>query len=288
MKSCTYIIFIHNHENNIIRLVNSLKKLSGDIRKDFIFIDDGSTDGSLVTLKKATREMQKVTILSQENNGYAVSLNKAAGLVMGDYVHFVEGDEVLHSSSTDLLIKTSLKLNVEVVVGQVSCGSTNFLDIPIEENQILIEEPLKKILKKRLPAISQVGASGSLISSNLLKKSGMADEKIYTQNMSLSLRCAKHSSFGYINSNISLIPSKKIDRRFVAYNNIRSIHNFVQENPDIFKDSMADLISALGANVLNTLDKIKYNIKYLIGKFFKGPTLYEVLDLYKKELDKLF
>jgi len=288
MTSCTYMVFIHNHENTIINLVESLKNLSGNFRKEFIFVDDGSTDDSLSVLKGVTSQMQKVTILSQENSGYAISLNKAANLATGEYIHFVEGDEVLHPDSTDMLIKTSLQLDAEAVIGRTTSADKDFLKSPIADNHTLIERPIKKILKKKLPFISQLGGSGSLIASRLLKQAGMADERIYTQNTSLSLRCAKYSSFGYIDSNISSISKRKIDRRFVAYNNIRSIHNFAKENPDIFKGITIDLVSALAVNVLSIKDKIKYRFKAWISKYFNTPSLHNALDLYKKELDKLF
>ena len=47
MLRCTYIVLICNHESNIPDLVDSLKKISGNFRKEFIFVDDGSVDDSL-------------------------------------------------------------------------------------------------------------------------------------------------------------------------------------------------------------------------------------------------
>jgi glycosyltransferase involved in cell wall biosynthesis len=117
MLRCTYVVLINNYEDNIVNLVNSIKELSGNFRKEFIFIDDGSTDNSLSILKSSVNDLPRTTIITQDNQGPSISINKALDLVTGDYVHFVEGDEILHPDSSVVLIDSCIKFGTQVAIG---------------------------------------------------------------------------------------------------------------------------------------------------------------------------
>ena len=168
MLRCTYIVLIYNHESNIPDLVDSLKKIDGNFRKEYIFVDDGSTDDSLNILKSAVNDMPRTTIISQENQGPSSSINKAASLATGDYIHFVEGDEILNPESTALLIEASLKLGTQVSVGLVSSRLREHSGVDTVAK--LIEVPLNAILVNKLPVVRKIGKSGSLVHSDLLEK----------------------------------------------------------------------------------------------------------------------
>lgn len=288
MLRCTYIVLIYNHESNIPDLVDSLKKIDGNFRKEYIFVDDGSTDDSLNVLKSAVNDMSRTTIITQENQGPSSSINKAASLATGDYIHFVEGDEILNPESTALLIEASLKLGTQVSVGLVSSRLREHSTVDTVAK--LIEVPLNAILVNKLPVVRKIGKSGSLVHSDLLEKIGKADSSIYTQNMSLSLRCAKYSRFAYVARDISRISeqNQNIDSNFDSYNNLKAIYNFTKANPDLFADLIPELLSALSHEVRTRGNKINYSVKSLTSKYIKSLTLQKVLKIYKQELDRLF
>ena len=288
MLRCTYIVLIYNHESNIPDLVDSLKKIDGNFRKEYIFVDDGSTDDSLNVLKSAVNDMPRTTIITQENQGPSSSINKAASLATGDYILFVEGDEILNPESTALLLEASLKLGTQVSVGLVSSRLREHSTVDTVAK--LIEVPLNAILVNKLPVVRKIGKSGSLVHSDLLEKIGKADSSIYTQNMSLSLRCAKYSRFAYVAKDISRISERNqnIDSNFDSYNNLKAIYNFTKANPDLFADLIPELLSALSHEVRTRGNKINYSVKSLTSKYIKSLTLQKVLKIYKQELDRLF
>ena len=287
MLRCTYIVLIHNNESNIPKLIASLKQVEGNIRKEFIFVDDGSTDDSLNVLKLAVNDLPRTTILTQQNQGPSISINKASSLATGDYIHFVEGNEVLHPGSTKLLIESSLKLGAQVAVGRVS--STIKVD-KINVAPKLIETPIKAILTNQIPSIREIGRAGSLVHRELLDKIDKADSSIYTQYMSLSLRCAKYSKFVYINADISSILARGDDQsnRFVSYNTLRAIYNFVKVNPELFANLTSELLLSLSRESIQRGDKMHYSIKSITSKYIKSISLDSILKAYKKELDRLF
>lgn len=287
MLRCTYIVLIHNNESNILSLIASLKQVSGNIRKEFIFVDDGSTDDSLQVLKFAVNDLPRTTIITQQNQGPSISINKASSLATGDYIHFVEGNEVLHPDSTLLLIESSLTLGTQVAVGRIS---SEIMAEKINIVPMLIETPIKEILTNKIPSMREIGKSGSLVHRVLLDKVDKADSSIYTQNMSLSLRCAKYSKFVYINADISG-SSKLCDDQtssFVSYNNLRAIYNFVKENPELFINLTSELLFSLSQETSKRSDKINYSIKSITSKYIKSTSLDSILKSYKKELDRLF
>jgi glycosyltransferase involved in cell wall biosynthesis len=289
MLRCTYIVLIHNNESNITKLVNSLKKIEGSFHKEFIFVDDGSTDNSLKALKAAVNDIPRTTIITQEMQGATISVNKAISLATGDYIHFVEGDEILEANSTSMLMEACLKLGTEVAIGLASRGASTGLK-SVGDTYRIIQNPIDEILLGKIQAIRNVGGSGSIVHSKLLDKIGKADIGIYTQNMSLSLRCAKYSKFALLEENVTSIVDRQdiLDSKFSCYNNLKSIYNFSKENPEIFSKLTVELIMALGRESLKKSDKINYAIKSFARKYIKSTSLDSVLALYKLELEKLF
>lgn len=288
MLRCTYIVLIHNDEDNISDLVNSLKKVDGNFRKEYIFVDDGSTDESLSILKMAVNDMPRTTIITQSNQGPAVSVNKATNLATGDYIHFVEGCEVLHPESTSILLESCLNLGTQVAIGKVAFHA--FTEKKIEEKGRLIEKPIESILLWKSPDICRIGKSGTLVSRDLLEKVGKADNSVYSHNMSLSLRCAKNSKFSYIPAEISYIANAKPseDKQFVAYNNLKSIYNFAKANEEFFSKLVPQLLKSLSYQMIARGDQVSYSFKSFTSKYLKTSSLRNVLAAYKKEIDKLF
>ncbi|GAB4167916.1 MAG: hypothetical protein Tsb006_6740 [Rickettsiaceae bacterium] len=290
MLRCTYIVLIHNNQDNIPTLVDSLKKTSGNFRKEFVFVDDGSTDNSLNILKTAVNDIPRTTIITQEMQGPTISVNKAISLATGDYVHFVEGNEILCSDSTSALIEACLTLGTEVAIGLVTTKGEFPSAGKVTDSSKIIANPIEEILNGKTPIVCNVGKSGSIVHSKLLEKIGKADSSVYTQNTSLSLKCAKYTKFALVDKAIAAVPDLPVnaDSKFDAYNNLKSIYNFAKDNPEIFSKLIPQLLKALGRESTRKYDKAGYAIRAFTSKYIKPASLDQVLLLYKQELEKLF
>jgi len=288
MLRCTYIILIHNNEGNIPRLVDSLKKIRGEFIKEFIIVDDGSTDKSLSVLKSSLRDFPRTTILTQEESGSTVSINKAISLATGDYVHFVEGMEIVHPDSSARMMEACKSLGAGVALGQVR-DKQYFAEEEIPEPQLL-QMPIIRVLLGDYIEARHIGRSGSLVSLDLLTKVDKADTNIYTHHMSLSLRCAKYSNFAFLASPVSLrqeFCSQEKDK-FCTYNNLKSIHNFASENHTFLSELRSDLLKALSFEAPDKLARLKYSTYSLLSKYVNHPDIAQVLGFYNYELNKLF
>lgn len=60
---------------------------------EIIFVDDGSTDGSLATAR--AYESRGVRVLTRVNGGQLAALNTALAAVSGKYIQFLDSDDVL-------------------------------------------------------------------------------------------------------------------------------------------------------------------------------------------------
>lgn len=73
---------------------------------ELILVDDGSTDGSFELAK--TFESEKVIVVQQKNSGASAARNRGLTLAKGDYIQFLDAD--------DLLAKDKIALQLEAMV----------------------------------------------------------------------------------------------------------------------------------------------------------------------------
>ncbi len=288
MLKCTYIVLIQNHENNIRTLVNALQKTTGEFRKEYIFVDDGSDDNSLKILKEAAKDLPRSTIITQEMQGEAISVNKALNLANGDYIHFVEGDEIMHPESTQLLLEACLANEVGVAIGRSVTGA--YKHEALEAKTAIIEQPMGEILLGKDAYLRNIGRSGSMIDRKMLENIGGADSEVYSQNMSLALNAAKYSKFVYLKENITYISDRSIglDRQFEAFNILKSVSNFVENNKGLMTNFIPELILCLNEQAETRRSKAMYSMRHIASKYLKTPAIDKILELYQNELEKLF
>ena len=79
-------------------------------RKEILVVDDGSQDQTLETAQKFSSA--KVRVVSQENQGAAAARNKALSLCQGDYIQWLDAD--------DLLSPNKVALQMQVAEGRES------------------------------------------------------------------------------------------------------------------------------------------------------------------------
>lgn len=288
MLKCSYIILISNNESTVARVIESLKKINGNFLREFIIIDDGSTDNSLSIIKNAVKDLPRTTIITHSQSGPALSINKAISLANGDYVQFMNGKEIISSDATALLIDCCQKMETQVAFSVNNKFYKNQDDI---KNK-LVNHPLKEILINKINGIRNIGLPGSLVSLKLLEKIQGADINVYNHNMSLSLKCAKYSKFAFLSKKKIIseegIDSNKKNLNFESYNNLLSLHNFAKAEPHLTEEYLLEFIYALGNESRPYSTKIFYYFRYLSSKYIKKASKEEVFSWYTQEISKLF
>jgi polyisoprenyl-phosphate glycosyltransferase len=92
-EKVTVLIPIHNEEGNVLNLTTQLANVLEKSNYEIIFIDDGSTDNTLHTLKELNAQNNKVNYLSFSRNfGHQSALRAGYHYASGDCVICMDGD----------------------------------------------------------------------------------------------------------------------------------------------------------------------------------------------------
>ena len=128
MKKVSIIIPCYNCEKYIIKTLESA--VSQDYANiEIIVINDGSTDNCSSVVK--TIKDDRVHLIEQENQGVSFSRNKGIAMAKGEYVVFLDADDLLHQS---FLEKRVFSLSKSTAI---ACASSVVL---VDKNGEKIEE----------------------------------------------------------------------------------------------------------------------------------------------------
>ena len=92
------IVPVYNLENYIEKTIRSLQALTYN-NFEIVIVDDGSTDSSLSIIKKMASEDSRIIFVSQSNGGAAKARNTGLSLATGEFITFVDGDDMLSTNA---------------------------------------------------------------------------------------------------------------------------------------------------------------------------------------------
>lgn len=104
---------------------------------ELILVDDGSTDSSAEICDKYALKDLRIRVVHQENLGVSDSWNKAIGMAKGDYIGFVDGDDLIHPRMYEILSEAIRDMQ----------GSVAFCDFRTIAEDETVESYQKKINK---------------------------------------------------------------------------------------------------------------------------------------------
>lgn len=233
MISVSYIITVYNKAPALPEVIKSLKEQEGDFDKEYIFVDDGSTDDSLKIIKTL---FPSAIIISQANKGPSAAVNNGLKVATKQWIYLVDGDDFLYPDATQTLLTLA-----ETHQANIACGKHS--NIPLQELKYysesieIYDDPLKKALQ-----FYTVGASTAIVDRELMNKVKGCDERIFVQDYSLALRLSKKANrFILINKLIAY----NIDagQQRLSKNKLQENHDtaaaryfFIKDNHDINHD----------------------------------------------------
>ena len=160
----------YNRKNYLRETIDSIL---AQTYKDYeiVIVDDGSTDGTEEMIKKLAFP---ITYHWQENSGDACARNKLIELAQGQYISFIDSDDLLLPDSIERMVKTLEAEKVDVIV----YGSY----FRIDENGRIYGKCRRKLrsgnITKYLFQTILAHSCGSMLPRRILKASGAFDTSL--------------------------------------------------------------------------------------------------------------
>lgn len=160
------IIPVYNGESVISKCINSVLNQTYE-NIEVIVVNDGSTDNTANILDRLKRENRNIRVIHQENRGPSIARNMGLKESKGEFIQFVDSDDILMKNATEVLLKK--KGFADLVIAGIKETSDNnsikVLEAEVEEvyetsqfvevfhelfNKKLINSPCNKLYKKSL------------------------------------------------------------------------------------------------------------------------------------------
>ncbi len=115
MIGISIIIPVYNAEKY---LKCCFKTLDDQTFRDFevVFVNDGSTDGSLQLIEDYVKDKENCKVYSKENGGQSSARNLALTKISGEYIIFLDCDDYLDNDYLEVLYSTAKKNDSDVVI----------------------------------------------------------------------------------------------------------------------------------------------------------------------------
>lgn len=153
------IVPVYNVKDFIAETVGGiLRQTCGDF--EIILVDDGSTDGSGELCRKMAEEDCRIRLIQKENGGVSSARNTGLDYARGQYISFVDGDDLLQANTLE-----QVRQIADAHCSDVIC--TDFVSVPedyrlgtttnsLKEAKVVDKQALisKKLLDDIIPCVA--------------------------------------------------------------------------------------------------------------------------------------
>lgn len=103
--------------------------------QEIILVDDGSPDGSPALCDELAARDERITVIHQENGGASSARNRGLELANGQYIVFVDSDDLMPPQGIEMLVEGILAAGgCDFVAGMCEMDSTGKMKHQIDEN----------------------------------------------------------------------------------------------------------------------------------------------------------
>jgi glycosyltransferase involved in cell wall biosynthesis len=207
LAGVSFVVTVYNKRPYLPAVVAGLAAQHGDFPREFIFVDDGSTDGSREEIERLTAGWPDLRILSQANLGPSVATNRGMAAASCPLTKIVDADDVLLPDAAALLRDAMLR-HPEAVL---AFGETQpYASTADAVTQLRCSGPAvagEPELYDALPAFLRncdLGPSACLLRADAVRQIGGCDERVFVQDYSLFLRLAASGPFLRVDAPVAL------------------------------------------------------------------------------------
>jgi glycosyltransferase involved in cell wall biosynthesis len=164
---------------------------------EYLIIDDGSTDNTVAIANSFAVQDSRIRVISQTNRGCAGARNTGVKSSQGEYISFIDGDDIWHPTKLMLQLKQIQSLPKEA--GAVFCWSElideNGQSMGKKQTAPLGKYDFNRLLQGTCP---QGNASCLLVRNHCFEEAGLFDEMLSgPDDFEMWLRIAHKSQHPY-------------------------------------------------------------------------------------------
>jgi len=173
------IVPIYNVEKYLKKCLDSIvhqtyKKLQ------IILVNDGSPDNSASIAQEYVDKDSRFQLFHQENKGLSGARNTGLKYVAGDYVFYLDSDDILIENAIEILVKAAMEENADVVQGNFYYDYPEYLLLNKQQKEKKVIYNKKEALWVLLEHKTVLNfAWGKLIKSELAKQFLFPEAKFY-------------------------------------------------------------------------------------------------------------
>jgi glycosyltransferase involved in cell wall biosynthesis len=236
----SFVVPVYNKKPWLPAVLDGLKAQRGDFQREFIFIDDGSTDGSLELLRALTRDWPDTRIITQANAGSAAATNRGIREARLAMIKFCDADDILVPDATRLLLDAlagrdaCLAWGERIFYRSIDDVQANAMTVPNDRLVTPVDAPLEAAIRN-----SMFNPSQFLVRTECAQDVGGCDERVvFSQEYTLTLRLARRWPFVKLHALVAFVlddapgrlsgnPGRQLQRVTLA------LANFLREHPDV-------------------------------------------------------
>lgn len=113
MPKVSIVVPVYNTQDCLKETLNSIRQQTlRDI--EIILIDDGSTDQSGQICDEYAKEDDRIKVVHQRNQGVSIARNTGIDIAEGDYIGFVDSDDLLHKDMYEVMYQNAINNNADI------------------------------------------------------------------------------------------------------------------------------------------------------------------------------
>lgn len=231
------IVPVYNSEIYLEACLNSI--LNQTYKKiEVIIINDGSSDDSESIIKKYAEADTRIKYFTQTNNGLGYTRNKGIRLSSGEFIFFLDSDDIVPNTAINDLVTAIEKNKSDIAVGKVIRINNHRMYIPIRhlEFDLYREGTLTNLMKSPELLQDSIACNKLWRKDFLFKHQLLFTEGRYYEDLNLTLKGA------------ILAEDISVTNKVVYYWRVRDLGDPSITQEQMKLENTVDRIQALAAN----------------------------------------
>lgn len=141
------IVPVYKVEEYIRPCIDSIFKQGlDDADFEVIIVNDGTPDKSMEIIADIIAAHQNITVINQENQGLSLARNNAMKIATGDYIQFLDSDDLLIDNTLPYLLNNAISSKADLIVADFISMNDNKI---VQFKNNIFKQRNGKIQKKK-------------------------------------------------------------------------------------------------------------------------------------------